>query len=39
LKEDSKKYPVSFTRKMRFTLNLPMDFTKDQVEKAVMENE
>jgi len=39
LKEDSKKYPVSFNGKMRFTLDLPMDFTKDQIEKAVMENE
>ena len=39
LKEDSKKYPVSFNGKMRFTLDLPMNMTKDQIEKAVMENE
>ncbi len=39
LKEDSKKYPVSFNGKMRFTLDLPMDMTKDEIEKAVMENE
>jgi leucyl-tRNA synthetase len=39
LKEDSKKYPISFNGKMRFTLDLPMDMTKDEIEKAVMENE
>lgn len=39
LKEDSKKYPVSFNGKMRFTLDLPMDMTKEEIEKAVMENE
>lgn len=39
LKEDSKKYPVSFNGKMRFTLDLPMDITKEEIEKAVMENE
>lgn len=39
LKEDSKKYPISFNGKMRFTLDLPMDMTKDEIEKVVMENE
>ena len=39
MKEDSKKYSVSFNGKMRFTLDLPMNMTKDQIEKAVMENE
>ena len=31
LKEDSKKYPISFNGKMRFTLDLPMDMTKDEI--------
>lgn len=39
LKEDSKKYPVSFNGKMRFTLDLPLDLSKEEIEKAVMENE
>lgn len=32
-------YPVSFNGKMRFTLPLPTTFTKEEVEKAVMEND
>ncbi|MBO0590781.1 leucine--tRNA ligase [Cellulophaga sp. E16_2] len=37
--ESSKEYPVSFNGKMRFKLELPMDFTKDQIEEAVMAHE
>lgn len=32
-------YPVSFNGKMRFTLPLPTEFTKEEVEKAVLANE
>lgn len=39
LVESSKEYPVSFNGKMRFKLELPMDFTKDQIEEAVMAHE
>ncbi|MEJ6792811.1 MAG: class I tRNA ligase family protein [Lacinutrix sp.] len=39
LVESSKNYPISFNGKMRFTLELPMDFTKDEIEKAVMAHE
>tara|TARA_B110000046_G_scaffold119438_1_gene126132 strand:+ start:20618 stop:23236 length:2619 start_codon:yes stop_codon:yes gene_type:complete len=39
LKEDTKKYPVSFNGKMRFMLELPMDFNKQQIEEAVTTNE
>jgi leucyl-tRNA synthetase len=39
LVESSKNYPISFNGKMRFTLELPMDFSKDDIEKAVMAHE
>ena len=39
LVESSKEYPVSFNGKMRFKLELPMDFTKDQIEEVVMAHE
>ena len=39
LVESSKEYPISFNGKMRFTMSLPLDMSKDQIEKAVMENE
>lgn len=39
LVEDSKEYPVSFNGKMCFKLELPMDYTKDQIQQAVMEDE
>ncbi|QCE40856.1 leucine--tRNA ligase [Psychroserpens sp. NJDZ02] len=39
LVESSKNYPISFNGKMRFTLELPMDMSKDEIEKAVMANE
>ncbi|MEN3323334.1 class I tRNA ligase family protein [Mariniflexile soesokkakense] len=39
LVESSKNYPISFNGKMRFTLELPMDFNAQQIEEAVMANE
>jgi leucyl-tRNA synthetase len=39
LVESTKEYPVSFNGKMRFTLELPLDMSREDVEKAVMENE
>tara|TARA_R110002050_G_scaffold110892_3_gene223637 strand:+ start:45566 stop:48661 length:3096 start_codon:yes stop_codon:yes gene_type:complete len=39
LVESSKEYPVSFNGKMRFKLELPMDFSKDQIEEVVMAHE
>lgn len=39
LAEDTKAYPVSFNGKMRFTLELPMDMSKEEIEKAVMADE
>ena len=36
LVESSKNYPISFNGKMRFTLELPLDMSKDEIEKAVM---
>ncbi|MGZ0015359.1 leucine--tRNA ligase [Yeosuana sp. AK3] len=37
--ESSKNYPISFNGKMRFTLELPMDFNAKQIEEAVMAHE
>ena len=39
LVESSKEYPISFNGKMRFTLELPLDMSKDDIEKAVMAHE
>lgn len=39
LVESVKEYPISFNGKMRFTLELPLDMTKEEIEKAVLENE
>ncbi|WP_127844550.1 leucine--tRNA ligase [Psychroflexus aestuariivivens] len=39
LKEDTKTYPVSFNGKMRFTLDLSLDLSKEEVEKIVMADE
>ncbi|OIQ20278.1 leucine--tRNA ligase [Lacinutrix sp. MedPE-SW] len=39
LVESSKNYPISFNGKMRFTLELPMDMSKDDIEKTVMAHE
>ncbi|MBJ7880080.1 leucine--tRNA ligase [Gelidibacter salicanalis] len=36
LVESSKNYPISFNGKMKFTLELPMDMSKDDIEKTVM---
>ena len=37
--ESSKEYPISFNGKMRFTLELPLDLSKDEIESAVMAHE
>jgi leucyl-tRNA synthetase len=37
--ESSKNYPISFNGKMRFTLDLSLDLSKEAIEKAVLENE
>ncbi len=37
--ESNHTYPVSFNGKMRFTLDLPLDLSKDQIEEAVMNHE
>jgi len=39
LVESSKAYPISFNGKMRFTMELSMDLSKDEIEKAVMAHE
>ena len=39
LVESSKNYPISFNGKMRFTLELSLDLSKEEIEKAVLENE
>jgi len=37
--ESSKTYPISFNGKKRFTMDLPLDLTKEQIEEAVMAHE
>ncbi|MDG1111571.1 MAG: class I tRNA ligase family protein [Polaribacter sp.] len=37
--ESAKKYPISFNGKMRFTLELPLDLSKDEIEAAVLADE
>ncbi len=39
LVESTKEYPISFNGKMRFTLELPLDLTKEEIESAVMSHE
>lgn len=39
LTESTYKYPVSFNGKMRYLLDLDINFNKDQIEKAVLEHE
>ncbi|WP_304036229.1 leucine--tRNA ligase [Mesonia mobilis] len=39
LKESSKTYPVSFNGKMRFTIDLSLDLSKDELEEIVMNDE
>jgi len=39
LVESKKNYPVSFNGKMRFTMELPLDMSKDEIEKTVLGDE
>ncbi len=39
LVESSKNYPISFNGKMRFTLELPLDMSKEDIEATVLSNE
>ncbi|GAA4965618.1 leucine--tRNA ligase [Algibacter aquimarinus] len=39
LVESIKNYPISFNGKMRFTMELPLDMSKDAIEEAVLANE
>jgi len=39
LQEDTYEYPVSFNGKMRFKLELPLELSKDEIEKVVLVNE
>lgn len=39
LVESTKEYPISFNGKMRFTLELPMDMNREEIESAVMSHE
>jgi len=39
LKESSFNYPISFNGKVRFTIELPADMSKEDVEKTAMANE
>jgi len=39
LVESSKTYPISFNGKMRFTMEMPLDLSKEEIEKLVMMHE
>ena len=39
LVESSKEYPVSFNGKMRFTIELALDLSKEQIEEIIMKDE
>jgi leucyl-tRNA synthetase len=39
LVESTKNYPISFNGKMRFTLELSLDLSKEEIEKTVMKHE
>lgn len=39
LKESSKEYPISFNGRVRFTMNLSMDLSREEIETAVMTHE
>ena len=39
LVESTKNYPISFNGKMRFTLELSLDLSKEEIEKTVLEDE
>ena len=36
--ESAKNYPISFNGKMRFTLELPLDLSKEEIEKTVLDH-
>ena len=37
--ESSKEYPISFNGKMKFTMELALDLSKEEIEAAVMAHE
>jgi leucyl-tRNA synthetase len=37
--ESTKQYPISFNGKMRFTLELALDLSKEEIEKQVLADE
>ena len=39
LVESTKEYPISFNGKMRFTMELPLNLSKEEIETAVLQNE
>ncbi|MGB7786317.1 MAG: class I tRNA ligase family protein, partial [Salinimicrobium sp.] len=39
LVESSKEYPISFNGKTRFMLELPLDMSKEEIEKTVLAHE
>ena len=39
LVESSKEYPISFNGKMRFTMELPLDMSREEIEAAVLAHE
>ena len=39
LVESAKNYPISFNGKMKFTLELPLDLSKDEIQEIVMAHE
>ena len=39
LVENSHKYPVSFNGKMRFILEIPVNTSKEEIEKEVLKNQ
>jgi leucyl-tRNA synthetase len=39
LVESTKTYPISFNGKMRFTLDMPANLSKEEIEKTVLEHE
>lgn len=37
--ESNKEYPISFNGKMKFTIEMPLDFSKEEIEAMVMSHE
>ena len=37
--ESNKEYPISFNGKMKFTIEMPLDFSKEEIEATVMSHE